>query len=106
MLKKYLSVILVLFSTSSCINYSTFDIRKPMLMSTKVPEGPAEYMKGWKDGCDSGITATNSHLLLSVGHSPFAYDQNFEGNQLYFQAWRYGFEHCGYSIRTLARYSF
>lgn len=106
MIKKYLLIALTLLSTTSCLKYYSLSLDRPLLVSTKAPEGPAEYKKGWEDGCNSSISAVNSPLFLSVGTAPFTYDKNFENSTLYFKAWKYGYEHCGFSLRSLAKYTF
>ena len=86
-------------------NQSLFNLlSKPALVSTTPPAGPANYQQGWKDGCESGIAATNHFFQLTLGAYQFILDQQLSHDKLYNQAWRYGFNHCGYCMRSMARY--
>ncbi len=79
---------------------------KPISLNTNPPKGPYDYQKGWKDGCESGIASTNTFFQTTLGTHKFTLDQSLRNDRLYNQAWRYGFNHCGYSMRALAKYDF
>lgn len=97
-------------TNSSCTtqtNQSLFKaLSQPTLVSTTPPEGPYNYQKGWKDGCESGIASTNHFFQLTTGAYQFTLDEHLRNEKLYNQAWKYGFNHCGYSMRSVARYHF
>lgn len=80
--------------------------QKPMLLSTVPPEGPHNYRKGWRDGCESGLASTNTNLHMTFGSQRFVLDKQLRYDNLYNQAWRYAYNHCGYSMKTLAQYHF
>ncbi len=77
---------------------------KPYVIDTTPPEGPYNYQQGWSDGCESGISSTNSAFQLSIGSHQFVLHNELRNDKLYNQAWRYGFNHCGYAMKSLERY--
>lgn len=81
-------------------------LTRPTPISVTPPDGPYTYQQGWRDGCESGIAATNHFFQLSVGTRQFTLDEQLRNDRLYNQAWRYAFNHCGYSMRSIARYDF
>ncbi len=82
------------------------NLTKPLAVNTTPPPGPYNYQKGWKDGCETGISATNNSMQLILGTRQFTLDPQLRNDALYNKAWKYGFNHCGYSMRTVARYQF
>lgn len=83
--------------------YSLFT--KPYTLDTQVPEGPENYQTGWKDGCESGMSANNTNLHMTLGSQRFVINNNYRNDQLYNIAWQYAYNHCGHSMKALARYS-
>lgn len=104
---KKLAIFLILIVITACTgpNHS-FTIRKPLTLDMNPPEGPREYQQGWVDGCESGIAATNNSVMMAVGAYKFTLDKYLRHDRLYNVAWQYGYNHCGYSMRSLAMYSF
>ena len=109
--RRTLTYILVL-ALLSCSGCSTADspvlnqLTKPLAVSTTPPPGPYNYQKGWKDGCETGIASTNSSFQMSLGTHRFTLDEQLRNDTLYNRAWKYAFNHCGFSMRSLARYHF
>ena len=83
-----------------------FDWRKPIALNMNPPEGPFKYQKGWIDGCTSGLASTNTKFHLTLGSYRFTLDNKLRYDSLYNKAWKYGYNHCGYSMKSLAQYSF
>lgn len=66
---------------------------KPLPLYFEGPKfGPEEYIKGWDDGCDSGVAAQGS-LWQKVFYN-FTKDQNMLDNGYYKQGWNEGFSYC------------
>lgn len=70
------------------------------------PAGPVNYQAGWSDGCESSLTATNTKLQIFLGTHEFTLHPQLRNDPLYKQAWRYGYLHCGYSMKSMARYNY
>jgi hypothetical protein len=85
-------------------NQHSFDWRKPVALDLNPPEGPKPYQQGWLDGCHSGLSSTNNSLHLFLGSYKFTLDQQLRHDALYSAAWRYAYNHCGYSMKSLAQY--
>lgn len=105
MIKK-LSLALIIISCVACTgpNHS-FTLRKPMALDMNPPEGPENYQQGWLDGCKTGVASTSTAFYQTVGAYRFTLDNNLRYDRLYNTAWRYGFNHCGYTMKALAQYS-
>ena len=98
---------LILFTSmlSACTGTgNTFDWRKPVTLDMNPPKGPENYQQGWVDGCKTGVASTNTKLHLAIGSYQFTLDETLRYDELYNKAWRYGFNHCGYSMKSLAQY--
>ena len=102
-----IAAIIILTSLSACngVNNS-LDLRKPFSLDMNPPKGPKEYQQGWVDGCKTGLSSTNTKFHLSIGSYQFTLDEQLRYNRLYSQAWRYAYNHCGYSMKSLAQYNF
>lgn len=100
----------LILAALGCIACSTADkpilnsFTKPLVLNTTPPPGPYNYQQGWKDGCETGISATNTSTQQFLGTHRFTIDPALRNDTLYNKAWRYAFNHCGYSMRALARY--
>jgi hypothetical protein len=98
-------VLLISLSLTACGAGYKLDFSKPITLNTTPPEGPTEYRQGWSDGCESGLSATMSTFYLAVGAHQYTLDENLRYDNLYNVAWKYGYNHCGYSMRSMAQYS-
>lgn len=106
-MKKIFFIILLALNVSACTGVGgTLDWKKPVALKTNPPEGPYNYRKGWLDGCTSGIASTNTSLHMTIGSQKFTLDERLRYDSLYNAAWRYGYNHCGYSMKSLAQYNF
>jgi hypothetical protein len=104
-MKKILALIIISLSMTACNSGYKLDFSKPITLNTTPPEGPTEYQQGWKDGCESGISATNTSFYMTIGAHKYTLDEELRNNNLYAVAWKYGYNHCGYSMRSMAQYS-
>ena len=100
-----LACLVVLVSACSGKDIS-FDWRRPAALNVDPPEGPKPYRQGWSDGCESGLSSTSNKLHQLLGSYKFTLNTKLQNDPLYSRAWRYGYNHCGYSMRSLAQYSF
>lgn len=105
-MKKALLIIAAILPLTACTGMDNkFDWKKPVMLSTNAPEGPYNYRKGWSDGCQSGLASTNTNFHMSIGSQKFTLDEKLRYDRLYNTAWKYAYNHCGYSMRTLAMYN-
>ncbi len=56
------------------------------------PDGTPIFRSGWKDGCESGISAVGS--LQYKAANGFSYDATMLSSNEYHNAWRLGFRYC------------
>lgn len=84
----------------------SFDWKKPVSLDMNPPEGPRNYQQGWSDGCESGVASTTNTMFMVLGSYKFRLDTQLRNDPLYNKAWQYGYNHCGYSMKSLAQYSF
>jgi hypothetical protein len=61
-------------------------------MEGTAPAGSETFRQGWKDGCESGISALGS-LHYKATHA-FRYDAAALDNNEYHNAWRLSFRYC------------
>ncbi len=106
-MKNVIILLVMAFSVIGCTGPdNTFDWSKPVAINTNPPEGPYNYRKGWNDGCQSGLAATNTFFQMSLKTKKFTLDEKLRYDRLYNAGWKYAYNHCGYSMRSLAMYSF
>lgn len=99
------ALLLIIFSTTACTGRNgKFDLTKPLTVDMRAPSGPPHYRKGWQDGCESGLSATNDKIQLFLGTHVYTLDRALRYDKLYAKAWRYGYDHCSYSMK--ARYNY
>jgi hypothetical protein len=106
-MKMLISITLLIGMLSGCTGQNhTFDWKKPVALDMNPPEGPQNYQQGWSDGCKSGVASTNTSFHQFIGSYRFTLDNQLRYDALYNKAWKYGYNHCGYSMKSLAQYSF
>src|SRR5688500_15625966 len=96
---KKLALIIISLSLSACASGQGIDFSKPAALNTNPPKGPFEYQKGWKDGCESGLSATTTTFYMTVAAHKYTLDEELRYDRLYNAAWKYGYNHCGYSMK-------
>ena len=67
------------------------------------PKGPPEYMEGWKDGCESGLSAMTNDYYKTF----YTFQQNNDliGNELYYKAWKDTYHFCRHYAYGMLRES-
>mgnify|MGYP000889280079 CR=1 FL=1 len=91
-MKPYIFVILALPFVASC---------RPMWLQMVDPAGPPEYMLGWEDGCDSGLSAEGGWTYkLMYG---FKKRPELAASDQYKQGWNEGFTYCRFSLGSSER---
>lgn len=86
-LSKFLLVTTAVLATAGC---------RPFWLMTVEPNGPPEYVLGWQDGCDTGISAEGEwSYKLMYG---FKKRPEMSANDQYKQGWNEGFTYCRFSF--------
>jgi len=93
MRKLLLLCILSLFLTS-CDKEFRPRVGAPWMqdMLTQGPEGPTNFRKGWRDGCETGISATSNRLQAHFYH--FKQDFVLAQDPVYYKGWKAAFNYC------------
>jgi hypothetical protein len=93
-MKKIFIILLITITTSACAN-NALDIYG---MPKPPKNGPAEYIEGWKAGCQTGMTAYSSYYLRT------RYSTNVNGEMMshphYNTGWNLGLRYCQYYVST------
>lgn len=71
--------------------------RPPGLAEAPVEGVSPEYTQGWKDGCDSGISAAGSTHYRQTGYK-FVMDYSMVENKDYYQAWHDAYTYCRWYV--------
>lgn len=104
-IKAVTMAIVVTLSLSACGSTKLYGmVTKPYTLDTEPPVGPANYQAGWKDGCESGMSGNNTNMHMTIGSQRFVIDNRLREDQLYNIAWKYAYNHCGYSMKALSQY--
>lgn len=82
--------ILLLTGCQTVSNPTPFGIYRGM--ENQAPTGTPTFRAGWKDGCESGISAMGSLHHKATHH--FAYDSTMLNSDEYHNSWRLGFRYC------------
>lgn len=69
---------------------------RPFGVMTIDPSGPPEYVLGWEDGCDSGLSAEGG-LEYKIMYG-FKKRPEMAANDQYKQGWNEGFTYCRFSL--------
>ncbi len=92
---KYALVIAVILLTSACSGApwmrSMMD-GPPKRKGMQDEEYPPLYVKGWQDGCETGISSNTT----SVAKFFYAYKQDAKlvMNDIYYRGWKDSFDYC------------
>ncbi len=93
MITRTLLILLFASSLSAC---------KPLALYMTNVEGPPEYVAGYEDGCDSGISAGGT-IMQRITH-PFKKDPEKLDNSLYKMGWNEGFSYCRFYVSAPAKF--
>lgn len=96
--------IIILFSVTGCI-----DAFKPQVGSffqqdllQEAPPGPTKFKLGWRDGCDTGISASGNQMHKFY----YKFTQKYElvDDNVYYTGWKVGYNFCNrYVFRYMNR---
>ena len=56
------------------------------------PDGPEEFRQGWRDGCETGLSAVANRFQRSFYQ--FKQDYKLAQNPVYYAGWRTSFTYC------------
>ncbi len=71
-------------------------------MLTQGPEGPTNFRKGWRDGCETGISSTANRLQRKF--YKFRQDYQLAQDPLYYKGWKAAYSYCNrYVFQYLRR---
>lgn len=66
------------------------------------PEGPTSFKLGWRDGCETGISASSNAFQRSF--YKFKQDYNLSKDPVYYKGWKTAFTYCQrYVLQYLRR---
>ena len=77
---------LVMLSLAACEPGRIAKVERPK-------EGPPEYLKGWDDGCESGLGTSYTNDWYKTFHS-YTKDKRMINNRLYSVGWKDGYHYC------------
>ena len=102
-MKKILSIIILSLAVTSCGGkvFSDDSIFAPMPLRMGTPDkkkGSPEYLKGWDDGCKTGLSTMVNGYYKSFYQ--FKQDPYLASNPVYYKAWKDSYTYCRqYSFR-------
>lgn len=95
-------LIIFLFSLTSC-SYKP-QVGPPWMqdMLNNGPQGPTLFMQGWKDGCETGISAASNAYQRQFYH--FNQNSDLAQDNTYYTGWKSAFTYCSrYVFQYLRR---
>lgn len=87
------SISLLLLIAIFCTSCSTNPFSsKPIFLDTELTYGPQEFRDGYKDGCESALSAYGS----SMQKTQYSLQKNpkYETNRIYNQVWKDSWSYC------------
>ena len=91
MIRKSISLLLILIISSSCSSHPVFE-PKPLFLQTDLEYGPVEFREGYNDGCESALSAygnSGQKTYYSLSKNP-----EYEKNRVYNQVWKDAWAYC------------
>ena len=101
---KTIQAIILVGLCFSCRMPDNFGFYQPVLMETRVPDGPAEYKAGWHGGCRSALASkvfANSSVYQS-GPGTYFGSGAFSHDSMYQTGWGQGWFSC---VLTIAEFT-
>ena len=82
----------IIFLTASCGFKPKVGAPWMQKMLTQGPEGSTKFRQGWRDGCETGISASSNRLQRSF----YKFRQNYELSKdpQYYTGWKSAFNYC------------
>lgn len=89
---------------SACRMPDNWGFYQPVLMETRVPDGPAEYKAGWHNGCQSamGTKLFANGGVYQRGAGPAFGQGAFHHDPMYQTGWGQGWFSC---VLTIAEFT-
>ena len=103
--KKYLMLsvaAVVLMTVSGCTVYDKITRPVPWGMET-MPEGTPMFQAGWKDGCETGMSAYGNDRYKVVYE--FKQDPQLILNDEYYSSWKEAYTYCRWYLINWVRAS-
>lgn len=103
-MKKLLLLSVIMMLLTSCNSQFKPRVGAPWMqdMLTQGPEGPTNFRKGWRDGCETGISSTANRLQRSFYH--FKQDYQLAQDPVYYKGWKAAYNYCNrYVFQYLRR---
>ena len=92
MKKSFIFLLATLAFVSSCSYRPQVGAPWMQEMLHQGPEGPTEFRLGWRDGCETGISATANRFQRSF--YSFKQDYELSKNPKYYTGWKAAFDYC------------
>ncbi len=90
---RYSLCLLLLLSLTACPGGAPDIIKPNQRVFGHMPEGgSAEYEKGWKQGCESGLSGMTNSFYQSF--YVFKQDNSMLTNEVYYKAWKDSYDYC------------
>lgn len=99
---KKIYIIILFFYISSC-NYKPL-VGAPWNMELMMqgPDAPMAFKKGWRDGCETGISITAN--VFQKHYYTFTQDPNMSQDRVYYSGWKTAYLYCSrYIFQYLRR---
>lgn len=87
-----LAIVLLMISLSACSWRPQVGPPWAQKLLTQGPEGPPLFKQGWRDGCETGISATSN--LYQKYFYKFKQDSTLARDPVYYTGWKNGFSYC------------
>ncbi|MCD6034978.1 MAG: hypothetical protein K0R63_719 [Rickettsiales bacterium] len=89
-----LVLVLILFSVSGCADTWKPRVGPPWAedLLHEAPRGPINFKHGWRDGCETGISATANHFARF--YYKFRQDYRLAQDNEYYTGWRLAWLYC------------
>ena len=93
-MKNIFVLIITAFFLMSCTSDFKPRVGAPWMqdMLNQGPEGPTNFRKGWRDGCETGISAT-ANRLQRVFYD-FKQDFALAQDPVYYKGWKAAYNYC------------
>lgn len=91
-MKKFLFLSLIILLTASCGVKPQVGPPWMQEMLNQGPDGPTNFKLGWRDGCETGISATSNRFQRSF--YKFKQDYELSKDQAYYTGWKTAFSYC------------
>lgn len=93
---KYGYIFLLILSLSACRSGAPWMQAMmdgpPQRQGTSNEELPPVYVKGWKEGCETGVSA-NTNSLAKFAYK-YRQDASLVMNDIYYRGWKDAFDYC------------